>query len=178
MESDAGYWTSPHKVTSIAFVCHIDDIKNDRFGCLNGIFNVFFVRYSCVSGTLVLMPSTFNQFDHLKSCIHIASVFFRQQLIYTINLKRFLLRKINPGQSCYFTSNSNFSEYWNCILKRERTCESIIITKHTKNLCKKRWCHNLSQKKNRLRTLVTTIIAESTEAVALSVVVYVMVGVV
>ena len=78
MESDAGYWTSLHKVTSIAFVCHSDDIRNVRFECLNGIFNVFFVGYSCVSGTPVLMPPTLDQFDHLKSCICIASVFFRQ----------------------------------------------------------------------------------------------------
>ena len=41
----------------------------------------------------------------------------------------------------------------------------MIITKHTRHLCKKRWHHNLSQKKIQLQTLVTTIIAESTETV-------------
>ena len=108
MESDAGYWTSPHEVTSIAFVCHIDDIKNDRFGCLNGIFNVFFVRYSCVSGTPVLMSSTFNQFDHLKSCILIASVFFRQRLTYAINLEKSFIAKNKPKAIALFYAQFKF----------------------------------------------------------------------
>ena len=46
MESNAGYWISQDKVKNIVFLCHIDDITNSRFGCLYGIFNVLFVRYS------------------------------------------------------------------------------------------------------------------------------------
>ena len=166
MESDAGYWTSPHEVTSIAFVCHIDDIKNDRFGCLNGIFNVFFVRYSCVSGTPVLMSSTFNQFDHLKK-LHSYSFRIFQT---TIDLrdqfgKVFYREKQTQGNRVILRAIQIFPEYWNYILKRAKTCASMIVTEHTRNLCKKRWRHDLSQKKIRLQTLVTTIIAESTEAV-------------
>ena len=43
MESDAGFWVPPSELKNIAFVCHINDLKSDRYGCLNGIFNMFFV---------------------------------------------------------------------------------------------------------------------------------------
>ena len=72
METDAGFWITPSDAKNIEFICHIDDIKNDRYGCLNGIFNLFFARYSSITGTPILLPASFNQFLHLTK-VHLFS---------------------------------------------------------------------------------------------------------
>ena len=46
METIAGSWMSPNEARNIAFVFHLNDFTNDKFGCLNGIFNIYFVDSS------------------------------------------------------------------------------------------------------------------------------------
>ena len=61
MEGSAGVWIHPSDVEDICFVCHISNITSDKYGCLNGILDVYFVRYSSISGHSVSL-SLFNQF--------------------------------------------------------------------------------------------------------------------
>ena len=77
MEGDAGVWIHPSDVADICFICHISDITGDKYGCLNGISDVYFVCYSSISGDPVLL-SSFNQFTTMKKIILTRFVFSKQ----------------------------------------------------------------------------------------------------
>ena len=49
-------------------------------------------------------------------------------------------------------------------MKHSRTCDGMIIKENCTRLCKRRWRHNISQRKIRVRTVVSTVSAECNDA--------------
>ena len=166
MEGDAGLWLAPALVENIAFVCHLTDITIDKYGCLNSIFNIFFVRYSSISGTPVLFPF-FTQFCNLTKLHSYSYRIFQTSLYLIEEFGKVFYRRSETQSTCVFIRGVRiFPEYWKYILKQARDCGSILISEKRVRLCKKRWRFNLSQKKIQVRTVVWTLLADTNEAVS------------
>ena len=80
IQGNAGVWLSPLEVDCVAFVIHLGNITEDKYGSLNGIYNVFFVRYSFVTGSVVLLEH-FNQFINLTKSHSYSYRIFRPRYI-------------------------------------------------------------------------------------------------
>ena len=165
MEGDAGCWISSNdQINDVAFVVRLNNISSDKYGCLNGIKNIFFVRYTLLSGTPVILPN-FSQFvDNQISPSYRA---FNSTLHMIKEFGKIMFRASQSQSNTVYARGINiFPDYWRYMIRKVRqSCNSIIINEQRRKLCKSRWRQNLMMKKIRIRTVVHTLTAETTDGI-------------